>query len=207
MLKSAQKIPNNLRVTLKRERAKNVPNNSFMSWLRDRVDNGNININFHYIDSEECKWLSNALETKIDLWNCLTPVFISAQTGTGKNTFIRKNLLKRVYQSSGKILLLSNRIALNRQSKLQYAQYIRDLTGSSYYIEKFDEYTNKGIDKFSDFGRITICSYHQFYERKMLDNNYYDYIVCDECHFFTSDSTFNVNTDKILDDSNVRNCF
>lgn len=189
----------NIRPVLSRKGTKNLPSNSFMNWLRDRIDNGNINIDFNYIDSKDCKWLSDALKNKINLWNHLTPVFISAQTGTGKNTFIRENLLLRAYQSGERILLLSNRIALNRQSKLQYAQYIRDLTGNSYYVEKFDEYTNKGIDKFSDFGFITICSYHQFYDKHLLDNNEYSYIVCDECHFFTSDATFNIYTDKILE--------
>lgn len=189
----------NIRPVLSRKGTKNLPSNSFMNWLRDRIDNGNINIDFNYIDSKDCKWLSDALKNKINLWNHLTPVFISAQTGTGKNTFIREHLLLRAYQSGERILLLSNRIALNRQSKLQYAQYIRDLTGNSYYVEKFDEYTNKGIDKFSDFGFITICSYHQFYGKNLLDNNEYSYIVCDECHFFTSDATFNIYTDKILE--------
>ena len=60
-------------------------------------------------------------------------------------------------------------------------------------------YTPRGIDKFCvDFGVVTICSYHQFYERHLLDRKHFKYIICDECHFFTSDSLFNPYTNNIL---------
>lgn len=191
--------------------ALNVPTNSFMNWFRDRISAGNIKIILDYIDSNEYKWVSEAIsKQEINSWNNATPIFISAQTGTGKNTFIRKRLLRKVYDdnnnpvySQGKIdriLLLSNRIALNRQSKLQYADYLYELTGNERYKKIFSQHTKEGIDDHIDFGIIDICSYHQLLERKPLDsNNPYKYIICDECHFFTSDSMFNNKTDEILD--------
>ena len=191
-------------VTTVRMEAETVPSNTFMRWLR-RISDENINIIFEYIDSKKFKWVSDALGSHVQRWNILTPVFISAQTGTGKNTFVKENLLTRVYfdnvrnSLNKRILLLSNRVALNRQSKYKYAEYIRELTGDSSYIENFNKYTVDGIDEYVDFGVITICSYQQLYGRKLLDSNEYDYIICDECHFFTSDATFNIETDKILD--------
>lgn len=191
-------------VTTVRMEAETVPSNTFMRWLR-RISDENINIIFEYIDSKKFKWVSDALGSHVQRWNILTPVFISAQTGTGKNTFVKENLLTRVYfdnvrnSLNKRILLLSNRVALNRQSKYKYAEYIRELTGDSSYIENFERYTVDGIDEYVDFGVITICSYQQLYGRKLLDSNEYDYIICDECHFFTSDATFNIETDKILD--------
>lgn len=191
-------------VTTERRVAENVPSNTFMRWLR-RISDENINIGFEHIDSKKFKWVSDALDSHVQKWNIRTPVFISAQTGTGKNTFIREKLLTRVYYDNirnglnKRILLLSNRVALNRQSKYHYAEYIRELTGDSSYIENFKRYTAEGIDEYVDFGVITICSYQQLYERRLLDNNDYDYIICDECHFFTSDATFNNKTDKILE--------
>ena len=110
------------RVEIRRNGTKNLPENTFMNWLRDRILNENIKVNFEFIDSQKYEWLSDALALEIRKWNINTPVFISAQTGTGKNTFIRKKLLKKVFDdniehnSSNKILLLSNRVALNRQS-------------------------------------------------------------------------------------------
>ncbi|MBR0287609.1 MAG: DEAD/DEAH box helicase family protein, partial [Selenomonadaceae bacterium] len=192
-------------VTILSVEADAVPSNTFMRWLRSMISSGNINIVFEYVDSKRFKWVSDALDSHVSKWNIKTPVFISAQTGTGKNTFIRESLLTKVYfdnvrnGSNKRILLLSNRVALNRQSKYQYAEYIRELTGDSSYIERFKKYTAEGIDEYVDFGIITICSYHQLYERKLLDNKEYDYIICDECHFFTSDAIFNIETDKILE--------
>lgn len=200
---SIRRIENS--VTTLSVEAEAVPSNTFMRWLRSRISSGNINIVFEYVDSKRFKWVSDALDSHVPKWNIQTPVFISAQTGTGKNTFIRESLLTKVYfdnvrnGSNKRILLLSNRVALNRQSKYQYAEYIRELTGDSLYIERFKKYTAEGIDEYVDFGIITICSYHQLYERKLLDNKEYDYIICDECHFFTSDAIFNNETDKILE--------
>ena len=191
-------------VTTERRVAEDVPSNTFMRWLR-RISDENINIIFEYIDSKKFKWVSDALDSHVQKWNIRTPVFISTQTGTGKNTFIRENLLTRVYFDNvrnglnKRILLLSNRTALNRQSKYQYAEYIRELTGDNSYVELFKKYTAEGIDEYVDFGVITICSYQQLNERKLLDSNEYEYIICDECHFFTSDATFNKETDKILE--------
>ena len=196
-------------VNIIRPGALNVPNNSFMNWFRDRMSAGNIKVMLNYIDSKKYKWVSEAIsKQEIDSWNSATPIFISAQTGTGKNTFIKKTLLRKVYydnkspvhSTNDKILLLSNRIALNRQSKLQYADYLHELTGNKWYKDIFAIYSKEGIDDYIDFGIIDICSYHQLLERKLLDsNNPYKYIICDECHFFTSDSMFNNKTDDILD--------
>ena len=80
-------------VTTERRVAEEVPENSFMNWLRSRISSKNINIIFEYVDSKRFKWVSDALGSQVQKWNIRTPVFISAQTGTGKNTFIRENLL------------------------------------------------------------------------------------------------------------------
>lgn len=191
-------------VTILITEAENVPSNTFMRWLR-RILDENINIRFEYVDSKKIKWVSDALGSYVQRWNIQTPVFISAQTGTGKNTFVREDLLRMVYFDNvrnglnKRILLLSNRVALNRQNKYQYAEYICELTGNNFYVEEFKKYTAEGIDEYIDFGVITICSYQQLYGRKLLDSNEYEYIICDECHFFTSDAIFNNETDKILE--------
>ena len=78
-------------VNVTRSGALNVPNNSFMNWFRDRMSAGNIEIKLNYIDSKKYKWVSEAIsKQEINSWNNATPIFISAQTGTGKNTFIKK---------------------------------------------------------------------------------------------------------------------
>jgi len=59
------------------------------------------------------------------LWSPITPVFISAQTGKGKNTFVEERLIPYVRELSirtrqhYKVLILSNRLALKWQIELR----------------------------------------------------------------------------------------
>lgn len=112
-------------------------------------------------------------------WESQKPVFISAQTGRGKNTFIEGVLIPYMkdlnYRDNTKkeILILSNRIALNTQLK--------------------NRIENTGVAK--------VLLYQSFLN--FLDSNQYleryKYVACDECHFFTSDANFNPNTALILE--------
>ena len=158
-----------------------------------------------FIKDTDSKYLSDFIYTDtVKKWDNTTPIFISAQTGSGKSYFIQHTLLDMLVDSTpyqkNSVLLLSNRIALNRQFKIQLADFLVSLTGDVEYkkaMEKF--YTVQGIDKFCyQFGIITACSYHQLFENKSIDLSGFQYIVCDECHFFTADSLFNPNTNEIL---------
>ena len=137
-------------------------------------------------------------------------VFISAEGDAGYETATAAKVDNHsatevenaIHSKPKKILILSNRIALNRQLKLAYADFIFKFTGEKDALEKLNDlYTFQGFDKFymrfND--NIDICSYHQLLERKLLDNNHYDYIVCDEAHFFIQDSLFNHYTDDMLE--------
>ena len=112
-------------------------------------------------------------------WESQKPVFISAQTGRGKNTFIEDLLIPYMkdlnYRENTKkeILILSNRIALNTQLRKR--------------IE------NTGVAKVLLYqGFLNFLDYNQYVES-------YKYVICDECHFFTSDANFNPNTALILE--------
>ena len=183
-----------------------LPTNSFISWIKDKYKSHDITFDVKYAENiskvEELITIDD-----VNTWKNTEPIFISTQTGSGKTNFIMNTLSKGVLERNinnkynERILILSNRIALNRQLKLAYAELIFKITGNRDAYDKLEEYyTFKGFDKFyMDFGdSITICSYHQLLERKILDNNHYDYIVCDEAHFFIQDSLFNHFTDDIL---------
>ena len=181
------------------------PTNSFINWLSERYDNHDIIFNVEYSDLRN---VSDFITSKqIESWTSSEPIFISAQTGFGKNHFIKQSIVKSIleynasYSQKKSILILSNRIALNRQSKLDYADLIFKSTGDREVYDKLEElYTFKGFDKFyMDFTDcITICSYHQLLDRRILDNREYTYIICDEAHFFIQDSIFNKYTDDML---------
>ncbi len=72
---------------------------------------------------DERKYIADFIDerTITQKWNPKIPVFISAQTGSGKSTFIRDVLLRYLKEHFGKnakILFLYNRLALGRQNKL-----------------------------------------------------------------------------------------
>ena len=192
------------------------PKNYFMQWFREKESSGQIHLDFHFEDNR--RYLSNVLSSEIDEWRPEVPVIISAQTGSGKNHFIMKILLpKLIEENRGQkdlILILSNRIALNRQTKHKLAKLLVEFTHDSKYITEMEKYfTNEGVDHiYINFDVVTVCSYHQLYNRcnrstrsvnapnfiGSIDISKFKYIVCDECHFFTSDATFNPDTGNIL---------
>lgn len=141
------------------------------------------------------KFVSDGIGDDFKSWN-QNPVFISAQTGMGKNTFIENTLIKNCLETGTKILILSNRIANNRQQKGRIAH----LVGCEEYLEL---YKPKGLDNIEEFKNVRIVSYQKletyldnFFELKKLQD--YSIVIFDECHFFISDSLFNNKTGKIF---------
>lgn len=194
-----------------------------MRWLRYHIKNNddsspkrdlfsspssippeNIDIDFHFTDSH--KYLTDFISGDINKWQPNEPIIISAQTGSGKNHFIQETLLPKLIDENPNtkdlMLILSNRIALTRQTKMQFADSLVKYAHNAKYSNEIEKYyTSEGLDKlYIDFGVVTICSYHQMIERHILDDNKFKYIICDECHFFTSDSLFNSETNKMLEE-------
>ena len=188
-----------------------IPMDYFMNWFSVNYHKS-LRINFKYGNK---KYLSDLIPVNEAIlldtsdkssknWNPKRPVIISAQTGKGKNHFIFYGLLKKLIErfpdKNDYILFLSNRIATNRQSKIQVSELLTALIPDDKYKRKIEEiFTSKGIDEYCvDFEKITICTYHQMYEQKLLSKKHFQYIICDECHFFTSDGIFNPETNNIL---------
>lgn len=150
--------------------------------------------------------VSDAISTDyLYKWTPATPVIISAQTGSGKNTFIEDVIIKQMVKLNGKILILSNRIALGRQEKGRIAELMdkiapRENCYSSYAkdVEKRSS-APAWLDELEDFGPVTIKSYQSFLARENDLAEYYDFVIFDECHFFLADAKFNKYTYHILD--------
>lgn len=133
-----------------------------------------------------------------DRWEPIQPVFISAQTGQGKNYFIEEVLIPYVKElnyknkTNNKVLILSNRLALQKQIKnhLNKNAYLEDNEDSEVFIY------NEVAD---------VMTYHSVLRRKDIlkkmqkkENKRYIFVICDEAHFFTSDAMFNPHTQKTL---------
>jgi len=137
------------------------------------------------------------IETDTDKWEPNQPVFISAQTGQGKNYFVEKTLLPYVRDlnrkncTDQKVLIISNRIAL----RLQTENRIKNING-----QELEENTIYSYEEFAD-----VISYQSILNRvddlkkkQERKTSKYIFVICDEAHFFTSDAMFNPDTDKIL---------
>lgn len=129
-----------------------------------------------------------------DRWEPLQPVFISAQTGKGKNYFIEKTLIPYVRElncrekTEYKILIFSNRLALKQQIEK--------------HIDGNDDLDN-GEGGIYPYGKYADVMTYQSLMRKKGHlkrmHSKYAYVICDEAHFFTSDALFNPHTKKILE--------
>lgn len=145
----------------------------------------------------EIDYNGNIKEKIDDKWEPLQPVFISAQTGQGKNYFIENKLIPYVEQlnyenqKKQRILILSNRLALKQQIK-------KRLNGN----EGLDD-ENEVIYSYKE--NVDVMTYQSLLHRKKYLKKWqkdvkkrYIYVICDEAHFFTSDAMFNPHTQKIL---------
>lgn len=143
------------------------------------------------------KWVSETIGEDYLNWKKGDMITIQAQTGTGKTYFIKDVIVKNL-NSFQKLLYICNRIDLKRQIKND----LFDL----YEMEK--PKTLEELDKVTKIGNCTITSYHSISSNKLnsdflcsdeINLEEYDYIICDECHFFQEDSSFNNKTHVALE--------
>ncbi|SEN81033.1 hypothetical protein SAMN04487895_10353 [Paenibacillus sophorae] len=118
-------------------------------------------------------WLSDIIKEEYKQWKAGNIVLIGTGTGSGKSYFIRNKLSSYAEYEQSDILFIFNRKELHKQNKEQ--------------IELNNNY------------RIHTTTYqeieHQISNSGCYDFTPYTYIVCDECHYFTDDSSFNHNSD------------
>lgn len=141
----------------------------------------------------EEKYVSNYISKYVDTFITSFPVFISAQTGSGKNYFIENYLIKRAVKENFKILLLSNRIATDIAQKKRISIIM------NCYYELDRKYKDAGWKDVNSIGNITIMTYQSFLNNRFTQHYDFKYVVVDEAHYFWSDSSFSSETEKILD--------
>ena len=117
------------------------------------------------------KWVSDLIGTDYKRWKDEF-IVLDCGTGCGKSYFCLQVLGKYAQKNNKQILYLCNRRKLRNQI--------------------YEEAKQQKL-----LGTIYITSY-QALQRKIqqeIDVPYYDYIVADECHYFTTDASFNDYTD------------
>lgn len=110
-------------------------------------------------------------------WNKGEVITITAGTGKGKSDFIKNELYKRAKGENEKILFFIH----------------RSNTVSQFEME---------LKKANKHDSITLMTYQEFQasllREEAIDLTEYKYIVCDEYHYFSNDSSFNKFTDVAL---------
>lgn len=166
-------------------------------WVADGIgDDFKVDIKFD-CKSEQFRIGKSSPQKRIynNKWEQRQPVFISAQTGNGKNHFIENGLLKFIrelnYQNKTnfKILILSNRRALTEQTK----DRLKNGTADDGKIYNYGDY----VDIMPYHSLLDKIEYLKQVQTQGKSKNLF--VICDEAHFFTSDAAFNPDTEKILE--------
>lgn len=184
-----------------------------LSYDREKMKNGCIMNRYHVIQVECAeKRVAEGIgeDYRIELdrdgaiktdtenrWEPQQPIFISAQTGRGKNYFIENALIPYVRElnyrnkTSHKVLILSNRLALQQQIK-EHLDGDGDLEGENERIYYYDEFADVMTYQ-------SILRNERRLKRKQRNQHArYIFVICDEAHFFTTDAMFNPYTHMAL---------
>jgi hypothetical protein len=125
-------------------------------------------------ETKSVEYVSNLIGDDYKSWNDES-VFLDCGTGSGKTTFVIKQLSQYAESKSKKILYLCNR-------------------------KKLKEHVDDLISK-DDITNIDVMTYQLLESAFDKDKGmkwgleHYEYIVADECHYFLCDATFNRCTD------------
>ena len=136
------------------------------------------------------------------------PILIQAPTGFGKTWWVLNVILTFLLLIGGKMLLVSNRVAVSIQQKLAVVKIVEGKNSkwtkppySQILRDKEDFEVVKGSKKDSVAKIMTYQRLKEFLdtEEGQTYANQVTVVVADECHYFTSDSPFNRDTAKLLD--------
>lgn len=138
------------------------------------------------------EWFKRDYITRAAIQYPPKPVLISAPTGSGKSTFVLENLAKIVAGFGGRILLLTNRSGLCLQQRtIGNRLSLMPIMGTN-SLRNYPIWNNVDI--------ITYQEAMSYINHDCYGTIGYVYaVVCDEAHFFCSDSTYNSHTSEILE--------
>lgn len=120
-------------------------------------------------------YLSDEIGNEYEKWNMSDIIILKSPTGGGKTTFICEKLIPYAVMKRKRVLYLVNRKILLEQIK-------EDISLMPYDIQvAIDIMTYQHLESQIKYGTTNDLFEH-------------DYVICDEAHYFMSDSLFNTNT-------------
>lgn len=105
---------------------------------------------------------------------------IGSEMGSGKNFWTRNKLLPYAIDNNKKVLLVVHRIAIKGQQN-HYLNSYKDECVKKFKCDIFGIQSYQSLEQMIKNGRTAF-----------IDD--YDYIICDEAHYFVKDSNMNPNT-------------
>ncbi|WP_167957292.1 DEAD/DEAH box helicase family protein [Anaerosporobacter faecicola] len=105
---------------------------------------------------------------------------IGSEMGSGKNFWTRNKLLPYAIENNKKVLLVVHRIAIKGQQN-HYLQSYKEECVKKFKGDIFEIQSYQSLEQMVKNGRTSF-----------IDD--YDYIICDEAHYFVKDSSMNPNT-------------
>lgn len=145
----------------------------------------------------ERQYITAEIGKEYQNWANRDIVFITASTGAGKSHFILNVYLDWVIQRRGKLLYLVNRRILREQIQnevnTEITRVISEKNGVDTNIQNYIEITT--------YQALENRLKSSYYEAcKCLESmQKFTCVVCDECHYFYTDSNFNTGTELSLD--------
>ena len=149
------------------------------------------NVRLHPV-SPDVTCIAEGIDAVLDNFNA---TIIQAPTGFGKTYFILHEVLPKVVQSGGKMLLVSNRVAVSYQQKLQVMKIVDP--------SEIGCLTPEGVLKKTDFGPVKIMTLQalDLFLSTAQGREYAKEVsvfVVDEVHYFVADVSFNPSAARLL---------
>ena len=177
----------------------------------------------HIMEGPMKKYIAEAIGDDYLHWQPGDSILLSAPTGSGKTTFVLKNLLPYCASRGEKILYLVNRRVLKLQIENElkeinpscrlcidvelYQNIEKIINNLDYSINIPTEYCNGYVDANNNSYNSLMNQYltgTKFYKEGYYSsglntvslNKYsrYSWVICDECHYFCTDSNYNTQT-------------
>lgn len=119
-------------------------------------------------------YITDVILNDYEKWDPGDKVFIEAPTGTGKTTFILEVFLMHCKKKNWTVTYLVPRTILKIQLERELAKI-----------------ATKNLWEWNDVLRIITIQTYQAIENGYMREIDTDFIVCDESHYFLSDSSYN----------------
>lgn len=145
---------------------------------------------FHVIEMPDM-WVSDALDELLGQFCPHQAICLHAPTGLGKTTLVGKIL--KYLPPGKKALLLVPRTAIAAQQKRILCK-----ARNSKWKNVQDPLAFRYNDEYDDIG-LTVMTYQKFASKyRKMDLSRYEWVICDEAHFWYTDVLFNPYADSLL---------